>query len=599
MTQRGGLQRVGPLLKEYVEMLEENGMALETGSIDVGPDDVLLVIDMQNDFLPADDLNTKGGRFGVAEGAMSVPLILQLIDTFLSNGARVVATRDYHPADHISFTTQGGHFPPHCVQGTAGSEFYSPIGEALKEAIEQYGKDKVQIIFKGFHEDVDSFGSFPYSQEHLKVRLQHREGGRECGGCLVDWTGGRILKCSGLEFDGVVNVNAPPDILSCYSSTSLADSLGKSRNAYVCGLALDFCVLDSALTGTRAGIFRDVNIVLDSSRAAYVPGVGRYGSGFLSNPRDFIQKTTMKNVKLVSTISLTNTPAKELRDMVSSLGFPQSLGPLFLRPVYNVKVTVDQAREVFTIKGLPKFKGKVGRCTKLSPCFLFPMTDSAALTEEERMQYLGSSHDPVWELVVNGGYVRENTCVAVSIYESRENLVFHAPQPFKASFARPLLARGSFHNISLPVLQAKGYHLFTWLGNSEVIESDSGEKWCDWPQGAFVYLVCQGYKLCNSKKKKKFTEFGRRARYWSDIYCKSMREACVCLIANRGGNSCAEYGPNVYVRGTVGMGGMLVNTKLFLGEGMGLIWGVVGIVLLQGECTRGLGCFIQTFLLKR
>eukprot|EP01061_Rhynchopus_euleeides_P029105 TRINITY_DN4756_c0_g1_i1.p1 TRINITY_DN4756_c0_g1~~TRINITY_DN4756_c0_g1_i1.p1 ORF type:complete len:510 (+),score=161.45 TRINITY_DN4756_c0_g1_i1:161-1690(+) len=483
------LQCVGPLHREYVEMLSQNDMDISEGQIEVTSDDVLLVIDMQNDFLPADDINKNGGRFGVTEGSMTVPLIAQLIDTFLQKGARVVASRDYHPVDHISFTTEGGHFPPHCVQGSVGSRFYSPIGEALAEGIRKYGSDKVTIVFKGFHEDVDSFGAFPYSQEHLKVRLQHRERQRECGGCLIDWTGCRMLKCSCLEFGGVIDVDAPPDILASYSSVTLADYLGPSKgHAFVCGLALDFCVLDTALTATRTGIFKDVHIVLDASRAAYVPGVGRYGSGFLSNPRDFMQKTTMKGVKLVPTIALTHTPpAKELRERVSSM-FPQSLGPLWLRPVQKVKVTVDPSKQIFTLRGLEKFEGQVGKCSQQSPCFLYPMTDTSSLTEEERMQYVGSSHDPTWELVVNGGFVKDGVCSAVSIYESKDCLTFNPPATFKPGFARPLLQEGAFHSISLPVLQAKGYNLFTWLGHSEVIASESGEKWCDWPHGAFVYL---------------------------------------------------------------------------------------------------------------
>ena len=94
----------------------------------LGPDDALVVIDMQADFLPHDAaLNPHGGRFGVPEGDHLVGTIVRLIDAATDAGATVVATRDYHPFDHVSFTTQGGPFPAHCVQGTKGSKLVPPM----------------------------------------------------------------------------------------------------------------------------------------------------------------------------------------------------------------------------------------------------------------------------------------------------------------------------------------------------------------------------------------------------------------------------------------------------------------------------------------
>ena len=45
-----------------------------------------------------------------------------------------VVTRDYHPIDHASFTTHGGPFPPHCVQGSRGAELCVPVAAALASA---------------------------------------------------------------------------------------------------------------------------------------------------------------------------------------------------------------------------------------------------------------------------------------------------------------------------------------------------------------------------------------------------------------------------------------------------------------------------------
>merc|ERR1719440_14775 len=79
---------------------------------------------------------------------------------FAEKGGLVVGTRDYHPVGHCSFLNQGGPCLPHCIQGNGGSHFYKPIGDCLKELIEE--KRNVEIVFKGFHEDVESFGCFTY-----------------------------------------------------------------------------------------------------------------------------------------------------------------------------------------------------------------------------------------------------------------------------------------------------------------------------------------------------------------------------------------------------------------------------------------------------
>merc|ERR1719367_2255514 len=76
-------------------------------------------------------------------------------------GGHVIATRDYHPVDHCSFLSGGGPFPAHCVQGTIGSRLFGPVAEAMTAAVGAEG-DRASIAFKGFHEDIDSFGSLPY-----------------------------------------------------------------------------------------------------------------------------------------------------------------------------------------------------------------------------------------------------------------------------------------------------------------------------------------------------------------------------------------------------------------------------------------------------
>jgi len=78
--------------------------------------DALLVTDIQNDFLP-------GGALPVANGEQVIPVINDYIRHFEAANASILASRDWHPPNHMSFKTQGGPWPPHCVQNTKGAEF--------------------------------------------------------------------------------------------------------------------------------------------------------------------------------------------------------------------------------------------------------------------------------------------------------------------------------------------------------------------------------------------------------------------------------------------------------------------------------------------
>ena len=71
----------------------------------------------------------------------------------------------------------------------------------------------------------------------------------------------------------------PSHSLSCHSFSSRC----------LPGLALDFCVLDTCLNASSLG-FRGVYMVLDAARAAHIPGVGSFGSGFLSDPAGVASK---------------------------------------------------------------------------------------------------------------------------------------------------------------------------------------------------------------------------------------------------------------------------------------------------------------------
>ena len=80
------------------------------------PGDALIVVDVQNDFLP-------GGTLGVADGDAVLPVLNEYLARFAQEGLSIYATRDWHPRDHCSFRGQGGPWPPHCIADSDGANF--------------------------------------------------------------------------------------------------------------------------------------------------------------------------------------------------------------------------------------------------------------------------------------------------------------------------------------------------------------------------------------------------------------------------------------------------------------------------------------------
>jgi nicotinamidase/pyrazinamidase len=82
--------------------------------------DALVIVDVQNDFLP-------GGSLAVRDGDAVIPVLNGYIDRFREQGLNIYATRDWHPPDHCSFRKQGGPWPPHCIAGSPGAEFAAAL----------------------------------------------------------------------------------------------------------------------------------------------------------------------------------------------------------------------------------------------------------------------------------------------------------------------------------------------------------------------------------------------------------------------------------------------------------------------------------------
>ncbi len=174
----------------------------------------LIVVDVQNDFLP-------GGALAVADGDKVIDPVNRLIEAFET----VVLTADWHPANHVSFAdSHSGKavfetieldygvqvmWPRHCVGGTAGAQFAAELN-TTKAAL---------ILRKGMHAECDSYSGFV-------------EADRKTSTGLAGWLQERRIE-----------------------------------EVWVCGLATDFCVAwtaqDAAATGLKTWLIEDASQAID------------------------------------------------------------------------------------------------------------------------------------------------------------------------------------------------------------------------------------------------------------------------------------------------------------------------------------------------
>lgn len=162
--------------------------------------DVLLVVDVQPDFMP-------GGALPVPDGDAVLPVVNCLLAAF----GHAVATQDWHPPDHLSFASQHPGaapfstaelpygpqtlWPDHCVQGTAGAELHPRLD----------GRRLRAVFRKGFRRAVDSYSGFAENDRRTRTGLEG------------------YLRAVG------------------------------ARRVFVCGLATDYCVAATALGAAELG----------------------------------------------------------------------------------------------------------------------------------------------------------------------------------------------------------------------------------------------------------------------------------------------------------------------------------------------------------
>ncbi len=138
----------------------------------------LILVDVQNDFVP-------GGALAVSEGDRVVPVANRLMPHF----DLVVATKDWHPADHSSFAGQhpGGHvgdvidleglqqvlWPEHCIEGTVGAEFVVGLDVDGIDRVFEKGTNRAIDSYSGFfdnaHRRATGLGDFLRQREVTEV----------------------------------------------------------------------------------------------------------------------------------------------------------------------------------------------------------------------------------------------------------------------------------------------------------------------------------------------------------------------------------------------------------------------------------------------
>jgi nicotinamidase/pyrazinamidase len=137
-----------------------------SGKISIAPRDLLLVVDVQNDFCP-------GGQLPVPSGDEVVPLINRVASRF----AHVVLTQDWHPRGHLSFASSyAGRkpyemvelsygtqilWPDHCVQDTEGARLRPDLRIEHAQL----------LLRKGFNREIDSYSAFQENDRKTSTGL--------------------------------------------------------------------------------------------------------------------------------------------------------------------------------------------------------------------------------------------------------------------------------------------------------------------------------------------------------------------------------------------------------------------------------------------
>jgi nicotinamidase/pyrazinamidase len=180
-----------------------------TEALTIADYDVLLVVDVQNDFCP-------GGALAVPGGDEIVPVVNRLARRF----RHVVLTQDWHPSGHLSFASshpgrrpfetidlsygQQVLWPDHCVQATHGAAFHASLDVPHAEL----------VLRKGYHQTIDSYSAFFENDRTTPTGL---------GGYLRERGLARVL-LAGLALDFCVRYSAEDARRSGFAAVVIEDA---------------------------------------------------------------------------------------------------------------------------------------------------------------------------------------------------------------------------------------------------------------------------------------------------------------------------------------------------------------------------------------
>ncbi|MFO0700493.1 MAG: isochorismatase family protein [Nitrospira sp.] len=124
--------------------------------ISLTPSDALLILDIQNDFLP-------GGTLGISDGDKVIPVLTNYINRFQTQGLPIFLTRDWHPADHCSFQPQVDHGQPIVSLARSGS-LPPPSFATPPSAV---------TIYKAIDRDQEACSAFQHTALNRHLRALH------------------------------------------------------------------------------------------------------------------------------------------------------------------------------------------------------------------------------------------------------------------------------------------------------------------------------------------------------------------------------------------------------------------------------------------
>ncbi|MFX0186962.1 MAG: bifunctional nicotinamidase/pyrazinamidase [Candidatus Hodarchaeota archaeon] len=214
--------------------------------IEINIKDALIIVDMQNDFMP-------NGALPVEEGDLIVDGINKVADFFKKKNGKVVLTQDWHPKNHKSFASQhlnknaGDEFqsegigpilwPDHCVQDSIGADFHKDLKKNLADA----------IIQKGMNPEIDSYSGFIENDKKSETGLANK------------------LRSLGID------------------------------KIFVCGLALDYCCYFTAIDGVDLGF--EVYFLVDLTKGIDLPpgNISNSLENMVNKSIKFANKDSFKN----------------------------------------------------------------------------------------------------------------------------------------------------------------------------------------------------------------------------------------------------------------------------------------------------------------